>query len=192
MSSDGGCRIYAWYESFSKNRLLFFLLAAFLLVQAAPALAEPEVFFSPNGGVRNRLLRAINHTKATIDLAIFDFTSGELAGALLAAKERGVVIRIVADARQAQGKQSEIPFLLEKGVKIRLARGNGRGIMHHKFAIFIFDGKLLVVGSYNWTDSAERFNHENVIILDDPAVVQRYKVSFERLYNGSGAVSRIP
>ena len=62
--------------------------------------------------------------------------------------------------------------------------------MHNKFAIF--DGKLLVTGSYNWTDSGERFNHENVVILDDPAVVQRYKDSFEHLYNGSGAVSRIP
>lgn len=159
------------------------LLIALLILQAAPALAEPEVYFSPNGGIRDRLLRAINHTKANIDLAIFDFTSGELAGALLAAKERGVAIRIVADARHAQGKHSEIPFLLEKGVKIRLARGNGRGIMHHKFAIF--DGKLLATGSYNWTASAERFNYEDALFLDDPAVVQRYRTHFERLFNGS-------
>ena len=100
------------------------LLIALLILQAAPALAEPEVYFSPNGEIRDRLLRAINHTKATMDLAIFDFTSGELAGALLAARERGVAIRIVADARQAQGKHSEVPFLLEKGLKVRLARGN--------------------------------------------------------------------
>jgi len=172
------------------SRLASWFLATLLVLQVAPALAEPDVYFSPNGGIRDRLLRAINHTKATIDLAIFDFTSGELAGALLAARERGVAIRIVADARQAQGKHSEVPFLLEKGLKVRLARGNARGIMHHKFAIF--DGKLLVTGSYNWTDSAERFNHENAIILDDPVVIGRYQVSFERLYNGPGAVSRIP
>ncbi len=101
----------------------------------------------------------------------------------MAAKERGVLIRIVRDARQAQGKHSEIPWLLEKGVKVRLARGNGRGIMHHKFAIF--DGKFLVIGSCNWTDSAERFNYENALFLDDPAVVQRYRTHFERLFNGS-------
>lgn len=164
-------------------RWLAYLVAAFLILQTVPALAEPEIYFSPNGGIRDRLLRAINHTKATIDLAIFDFTSGELAGALLAAKERGVAIRIAADARQAQGKHSEIPFLLEKGIKVRLARGNGRGIMHHKFAIF--DGRLLVTGSYNWTDSAERFNHDNVLILRDPVTVGRYHARFERLFNGS-------
>ncbi len=159
-----------------------FLLVALLVLQAASALAEPEAYFSPNGGIRDRLLRAINHTKATIDLAVFDFTSGELAGALLATKERGVLIRIVADTRQAQGKHSEIPWLLEKGVKVRLARGNGRGIMHDKFAIF--DGKLLVTGSYNWTDSAERFNHENALVLDEAVVIRRYQTKFDRLFNG--------
>lgn len=169
-------------ERLLTSRRLSSLVVALLILQAAPALAEPEAYFSPNGGIRDRLLRAINHTKATIDLAIFDFTSGELAGALLAAKERRVTIRIVADARQAKGKHSEIPFLLEKGVKVRLARGNGRGIMHHKFAIF--DGRLLVTGSYNWTDSAERFNHENALVLDDSEIIRRYQARFEHLFNG--------
>jgi len=165
------------------SRLLASVLSALLILGAASALAEPEAFFSPNGGIRDRLLRAINLTRATIDLAIFDFTSGEMAGALLAARERGVVIRVVADARQAQGKHSEIPLLLDRGVKVRLVRGNGRGVMHHKFVIF--DEKLLVTGSYNWTDSADRFNHENAIFVDNSAVIRRYQVYFEQLLNGS-------
>ncbi len=40
------------------------LVAAFLILQATTALAEPEAYFSPNGGIRDRLLRTINHTKA--------------------------------------------------------------------------------------------------------------------------------
>ena len=39
-----------------------FLLVALLVLQAASVLAEPEVYFSPNGGIQDRLLRAINHT----------------------------------------------------------------------------------------------------------------------------------
>ncbi len=171
------------------KRYLFCLLLGFLILPTASALAEPEVYFSPNGGIRHRLLRAINHAKATIDLAIFDLTSGELAGALLAAKSRGVDIRIVTDARQARGKHSEIRLLLEKGIRIRLTRGNARGIMHHKFAIF--DGKLLVTGSYNWTDGAERLNYENILVLDDSAIVKRYQVHFERLFNSVEARFRL-
>jgi phosphatidylserine/phosphatidylglycerophosphate/cardiolipin synthase-like enzyme len=170
------------------SRLLFCLFAAVLTFQAVFAFAESQVYFSPSGGIQDRLLRAINHTKATIDLAIFDFTAGELAGALLAARERGVVIRVVADARQAQGKHSEIPLLLERGVKVHLVRGNGRGIMHHKFAIF--DRKLLVTGSYNWTDSAERSNHEDALVLDNPAIIQRYQAHFEQLFSSAPTLSR--
>lgn len=129
--------------------------------------------------MRDRLLRQINLTKTSIDLAIFDFTSGELAGALMAAHGRGMAIRVVTDARQARGKHSEIPTLVAAGVPVQQVRGRGHGIMHHKFAIF--DGRLLVTGSYNWTDSAEAQNFENVLFLDDPHVVARYARLFERL-----------
>lgn len=42
------------------RRSLAGLLVSLFIVQAVPALAEPEIFFSPNGGIRDRLLRAIN------------------------------------------------------------------------------------------------------------------------------------
>ncbi len=147
------------------------------------------MYFSPSGGIRDQLLRAINESQATIDLAIFDFTSGELAGALLAAKERGIAIRIVTDSRQAQGKRSEIPWLIGKGINVRLTKGHGRGLMHHKFAIF--DGKLLVTGSYNWTDSAECCNRENALLLDDPSVIVRYQTHFEPLFHEAAGRARV-
>jgi phosphatidylserine/phosphatidylglycerophosphate/cardiolipin synthase-like enzyme len=52
--------------------------------------------------------------------------------------------------------------------------------MHDKFAIF--DGRLLVTGSYNWTESAEAANFENALFLDDPGLVARYADAFERLF----------
>jgi phosphatidylserine/phosphatidylglycerophosphate/cardiolipin synthase-like enzyme len=52
--------------------------------------------------------------------------------------------------------------------------------MHHKFAIF--DDRLVATGSYNWTQSAERANYENLILLDDPKVVARFTEEFQRLW----------
>ncbi|MBI2467016.1 MAG: phospholipase D family protein [Candidatus Rokubacteria bacterium] len=164
---------------------LALLLATTLGLVPRALLAAPEVYFSPGGGVRDRLLRQINLTKTSIDLAIFDFTSGELAGALISARARGVAIRVVADARQARGKHSEISVLVAAGIPVRALRGKGHGIMHHKFAIF--DGRVLVTGSYNWTDSAEAQNFENVLVLDDREVVLRYARLFERLLRGAPA-----
>jgi len=48
-----------------------------------------------------------------------------------------VAVRVVADARQAAGKRSAIPRLTAAGIEVRLLRGRGRGIMHHKFATTI-------------------------------------------------------
>ena len=168
------------------------LLGSVLVAAPRSTPAAPEVHFSPHGGVRDRLLRQINHADSSIDLAIFDFTSGELAGALRAAHGRGVAIRIVADARQARGKHSEVSALLAAGLDVRLAPRNGRrGIMHHKFAVF--DHAMLVTGSYNWTEAAERANFENALFLDDPGLVTEYAALFQRLFDGAaGAPSAHP
>jgi mitochondrial cardiolipin hydrolase len=56
--------------------------------------------------------------------------------------------------------------------------------MHNKFAIF--DGKLLLRGSYNWTENAEDYNWENVIILDDTSVVRAYREQFEKMWKKAG------
>ncbi|MBS1115786.1 MAG: hypothetical protein H6Q87_170, partial [candidate division NC10 bacterium] len=40
----------------------------------------------------------------------------------------------------------------------------------------------VATGSYNWTQSAERANYENLILLDDPTVVARFTEEFQRLW----------
>lgn len=159
---------------------MLWLLLALAPAVPLPADAAPQVYFSPEGGVRPALLHEIDEATRSVDLAIFDFTAGELADALLRARARGVAVRVVADARQARGAHSAIPRLRAAGMEVRLLRGKGRGIMHHKFAVF--DGRLVVTGSYNWTESAEAANFENALFLDDPEVVTRYAARFDRLF----------
>lgn len=53
--------------------------------------------------------------------------------------------------------------------------------MHNKFAVF--DGKLAVTGSFNWTTSADDYNFENALFLSDPAIVARIEEEFERIWS---------
>ena len=39
------------------------------------------------------------------------------------------------------------------------------GLMHHK--VFIIDGQIVVMGSYNFTASAEKSNDENLIVINN-------------------------
>ncbi len=140
-----------------------------------------QAFFSPNGSVRNQIIKAINECKKTLDIAIFDLTATDILMALEEAKKRGVNIRIIADSRQAKGVHSAVKQLFEDGLKLKITNGKKGGIMHNKFAIF--DDKLLITGSYNWTDNAEFRNYENAIFTTDLNLIKNFKAEFNNIWN---------
>ena len=146
-----------------------------------PALYKSETYFSPNSGVALHIIKAINNTKSSVDLAIFDLTSEDITSALEQAQKRGVKIRIIADSRQVKGHSSKIPILADDRFTIKITHGEGRGIMHNKFALF--DNKLLVTGSFNWTDSAEHYNYENAIFISDPETIKKYQQKFDKIWS---------
>jgi cardiolipin hydrolase len=154
---------------------LFF--SCLLSVAAAPA---SEVYFSPNGGARQRLVRAIEESRKTIDIAIYSFTASELAEALYAAKARGVRIRVLVDRESAETGGSGIRGLRLNGIAVRSLGAREQSLMHHKFAVF--DERLVATGSYNWTNSAEHANYENLVVLEEPTVVARFQQEFRRLW----------
>jgi len=136
--------------------------------------------FSPNGGVRSRLIAEIARAQSTIDIAIYSFTADDLSAALIEARSRGVAIRIIADASQADGSGSEIAKLEGLGFALRRTAGIQNGIMHDKY--MIIDGRLLVTGSYNWSASAESYNFENAIFIQGSSIIQSYEADFDRIW----------
>ena len=147
-----------------------------------------EVYFSPEGGVRDQIIKRINLSKSTIDVAVYSFTAGDIAEALANASERGVKIRIVRDASQSSEKNDENSFLRQAGIQVEIRSGRGRGIMHDKFAIF--DGHTAFTGSYNWTNNAEHNNWENALFTDEDQVVKAYQGQFETLWAAPARTAR--
>lgn len=163
-----------------RRRLLAAL--AILLCLSVPSLVLPasDVYFSPKGGIRQRLVAAIRSAKASIDIAVYHITSFELADTLGAAKARGVRIRILTDQEKLQAGGGAYRIVERHRIPIRTLGSSDDGLMHHKFAIV--DERVVVTGSYNWTQSAERANYENLVFLDDPALVARFTEEFQRLW----------
>ena len=91
----------------------------------SPALYKSEAYFSPNGNVASNIIKDINNAKASIDLAIFDLTSNDIASSLEKAQKRGVKIRIIADSRQAKGANSKIPILADDQFSLKITHGEG-------------------------------------------------------------------
>ena len=166
--------------SLLRKIILLFLFFILLALIDSPVLAEVEVLFSPEGAIKGRLLKEVESTTSTLELAISDMTSFDMVQALLKAKQRGVKVRIIADSKQAKMKSSQITYLIHQGIPVKVLGGKEKGSMNHRFAIL--DGQKVITGSYDWSRALERWNYENVLILTDSEVVAFYQREFDRLW----------
>ncbi len=129
--------------------------------------------FSPEGSAQKLVMNTLNIARHSINLMGYSFTSPEVVKALLAAKRRGVDVRVVLDSKGNQGRASvaAINLLVNAGIKVRTV--DNYKIMHDKVAII--DGVTVQTGSYNYTRAAQRSNSENVVVMwQMPEVAQVY------------------
>jgi len=138
-----------------------------------------RVIFSPKGGTSKELARLIKAAKKEIIVAVYAFSSKYLGQALSAALQRGVKIRILLDADNARKSYSIDEWLAGEEIEVRLIEIK-RGSLHHKF--MLIDGKLLITGSYNFTNESEFRNHEAAIFTNNKVLIQSFAVEFERLW----------
>jgi phosphatidylserine/phosphatidylglycerophosphate/cardiolipin synthase-like enzyme len=156
------------------------LLLSICLLQASFASGETDAVFSPERSIKEILLKEVESTTSTIDVAVREITSPDMANALLKAKGRGVKVRVIADSKQAKMKSSQITYLIHQGIPVKVLRGKDYGVMNHRFAIL--DSKKVVTGSFDWSEASEKWNYENIVILRDSEGVASYEREFERLW----------
>jgi phosphatidylserine/phosphatidylglycerophosphate/cardiolipin synthase-like enzyme len=145
----------------------------------------PRAIFSPQGGIEDAIIRAVDAAKATIDIAMFSFYSRRIAEALLAAKGRGVAVRLVLDKSQASLSSLDDWFSWHD-FELRVVTGPDDTRdplyqkMHNKYGVF--DGKLVETGSFNYSPNAEKNSFENSNWFDIPELAARYTAFFERMF----------
>jgi len=164
-------------------------ILAVLLLALTPAMAKPPVavYFSPNGGAEKALVQALDQAQHSIQAAVYSFTSRTVAKALLRAGKRGIKVSLILDGND-ESEYSKGFYVAKRGISVRYARGLRRkgkrisyGLMHDKFAVI--DGHLVVTGSYNWTVSAERWNYENLLVIDSVSLASRYAQEFQKIWS---------
>lgn len=166
------------------------LVISFVLIPAS-ALGEMVVqaCFSPVGKCSAYIIRELEQAKKEILVAVYAFTSDELANAMVQARKRGVSVQVVIDREFDLGNQKSKGKFLE-GQRILLKRLSGiksntaekeAGLMHQKFAVI--DRRLVFTGSYNWTYSADALNDENLLLFRDAGpLAEEYRKAFFRLW----------
>ena len=158
--------------------ILAFLIIVLSITISISTLAKIEVYFSHSDNPQKAIIKNINQAETFINIAMYIFTDREIALPLVKARERGVKVRLYLDKEQVKYQYSQSRFLVQKGIKARISTNNY--IMHNKFAII--DNRILLTGSYNWTFSAHNRNDENLMVIDDPEIIEIFQNQFEKLW----------
>lgn len=131
------------------------------------------------GGIDTQLALAINNTRRTLDIAAFEFNNVVLTEAVLAARARGVAVRMVTDDEHGfNDADSTIPQLVAAGIPVVT---DGRSaLMHNKF--MILDSQVVWTGSWNYTINDTYRNNNNALAIRAQKVVQDYQTEFDEMF----------
>lgn len=134
-------------------------------------------YFSPGSNCKDKIISLMKSAKQAVDICVFTISDNGITRSILDAHQRGIVVTIISDNDKANDKGSDIGYLADKGLNIILDQSSYH--MHHKFAIF--DNKIILNGSFNWTRSASDYNEENIMLSGESNVVSMFSKQFQTL-----------
>jgi len=134
-----------------------------------------QVYFSPKGGCTEAIVATLGAARQTVLVQAYSFTSAPIAGALKAAHDRGVDVRVVLDRSQRSERYTSATFLQHAGIPTWIDAAHA--IAHNK--VMVIDGETVITGSFNFTKAAEEHNAENLVVLRDRGLAARYAENWE-------------
>ena len=156
-----------------KTTSAIFGLLLLLLAGCEPPVSIPQgvqVYFSPRGGATDAVVNALDRATNSVLVQAYSFTSAPIARALVEARRRGVVVRVILDKSQRTEKYSEADFLRNEGIPTLIDAQHT--IAHNK--VIILDAQVVLTGSFNFTKAAEENNAENLLVINDPVLAGQY------------------
>ena len=134
-----------------------------------------QVYYSPKGGCQEAIVRELKKARREILVQAYSFTADPLTFGLVEAKKLGVAVEIVLDKSNEVDRYSDLHFFIENKMDVLI--DHDHAISHNK--IIIIDKKVVITGSYNFTNQAENENAENLLIIKGyPELVAWYRDNF--------------
>jgi len=138
---------------------------------------QVENYFAAEDHVASHVVDHLNQAKQSIHFLAFSFTHDGIGQAVMDRARAGVQVAGVFETTGSETRFSEFGKMKQAGIDV-LQDGNPYS-MHHK--VFVVDGHLVMFGSFNFSDSADNDNDENLLIVDDPALAAAFEAEFQRV-----------
>jgi len=128
--------------------------------------------------IEQGLIKAIAGAQRSLDIAIYELNLNPVGDAILAARDRGVTVRLVTDSDSLEENKTLIRL---KKAGIPIVPDERNPIMHNKFVVV--DGRAVWTGSWNFTINDTFRNNNNAIYIQSPQLAQNYTAEFEEMFS---------
>ncbi len=132
-----------------------------------------KVLFAPDHTPELEFMKQMLKVRASgnIWFAIFTFAgSSGIDDTMLALARGGVLVRGVLDPGQAKQGWAAPQWLKHENIELRVPKKDGDletlRKVHHK--LMVIDNRIVVAGSFNYTQPANDYNDENLFVIGSP------------------------
>lgn len=150
-------------------------------VSVTPAVPEAsassiDIYYAPEDLPGDRLVALYEKARRYIYVAVYGFTYPPIVKALVAAKRRGVDVRVISDREKLNDpkQRAALETLRLAGIPILVNRHDG--LMHLKQVVV--DDEVNTSGSMNQTGSGNRYNDERLDVITDPVITAKARDKF--------------
>jgi len=139
-----------------------------------------DVYFSPDDHIQASFVDLVKNAQQSIYFMAFSFTTNEIGDAVRARAKDGVKVAGVMEDEQINSNAgTEFDAFKQDGLDV--LRDGNEGQMHHK--VMIIDQSIVIFGSYNFTNSAETRNDENLLVVYNKDIAAQFMAEFGRVYS---------
>jgi regulation of enolase protein 1 (concanavalin A-like superfamily) len=161
------------------------------LVRSYPVMSiDPELNFPPGQDYANRSVSRYNAETRQIDAIMFRITDQRHTNAIIAAKGRGVPIRLIVDPGEYRNRARiwdswNVDRLYAAGVHIRITTHQGE---NHGKLVMLYGQGMTIFGSSNWSTASANSQHEHNYFTTRSAIFDWFLTYFNRRWNNSNPV----
>lgn len=153
------------------------LLFIFVLLTSNTYACDIQAYFSPKDNIEQVILDDLSKAKKSVHLSLYGITNQPLADKLIELQKAGVDVILCEDKLQSSGPHDLHADFEKNGIKVAIKKTGT--LEHNKFVII--DNTIVIMGSWNWSDSAQKQDNSDVVIMDCPDQVKKFEDAFQRI-----------
>jgi phosphatidylserine/phosphatidylglycerophosphate/cardiolipin synthase-like enzyme len=130
-------------------------------------LNQSQVYFLPKQAdeAKDKIVDLINNSKDSIKISMYNFSYKKFAKELANASKKGVKIQVVLDEKKVKEDNDIYKYLKDNNIEVIIADKK----LHTKIALF--DNKIALIGSLNWTKESFEENYEMLLLSNDKKII---------------------